>query len=201
MRTVLRCIHSLPTANLRHPPYSSTPKARILIAVTPAIDRPLNQPALSPQTWIKLSQCPSHGVTLSLIVQPVALVLVFGATGPRVHAVFSLEFLRECDCVYRLDITPNSVLHLHSVSRVLERNPLHAILVLANDKRRRCWNWTWCRIWIGTRRALLVHLWRSSRRCGLRTHTRTLSLELAWLHLLAWAPSKAGSYWMGSVLE
>jgi hypothetical protein len=138
----MRCInHSLPTANLCHPPYSSASQARILVTVTPAIHRALNQPPLPSQTWVELSQRPSHSIAFCLVVQPVTLVLIFGTARPWVHAILRLEFRCKCVCVHRLNVATDGVLHLHSVSRVFERNPLHAILVLSNDKRCRGRYW------------------------------------------------------------
>jgi hypothetical protein len=66
-------------------------------------------------------------------VQTVSLVLVFGAARARVHAIFSLEVLGQLVDVDRLDIAADRVLHLDTIARVLERDPLHSILVLSND--------------------------------------------------------------------
>jgi hypothetical protein len=80
-----------------------------------------------------LRQCPANRVALGLVVQPIALVLVFGATCARVYAVLSLEVLRQLVDVDRLDIAANGVFHLDAITRVLERYPLHSVLVLPHD--------------------------------------------------------------------
>lgn len=201
----MRCsIHSFPTANLCHPPYSSASQAWILIAVTPAIHRPLNQPPFPSQTWVELCQCPAHSVALCLVVQSVALVLVFGTAGTWVHTVLCLELWWKCVCVYRLNVATNRVFHLHSVSRVLERNPLHAILVLSNDKRCCGRNWPRGSVGINSRGAwwTLMHLWGSLGRLLWWAHACGLSLKLLLrLHLLTWTSSKTRRNWVRCVLE
>lgn len=205
MRTMRCRIHSFPTANLRHPPYSSASQAGILIAVTPAVHRPLNQPSLSPQTRVKLCQCPAYSVALGLVMQSIALVLIFRTAGPRVHAVLRLKILWKGNCFHRLDIAPDRVFHLHPVSRVLESDPLHAVLILPHNKRCRGGNWTGSSIRIYAGRAWWTLMHALRRSCGsLRSwaHACALSLKLLlWLHLLTWASSKTGRDWMRSVLK
>lgn len=189
MGTMWCRIHRFPACHLRHPPHASAPKSRILVTVPPAVYRPLNETPLSSQACIELSQCPTYRVTFSLIVQPVAFVLIFWATSSRVHTVLRLEILRESFGVYRLNIAANSVLHLDSIPRVLERDPLHTVLILPDHQRGRSRNGTRCCIWIHAWSTwlALVHTrsWGALRRRRCWTHVRSLLalLKLSLLHL------------------
>jgi len=87
-----------------------------LVAVAPAVYGALDQASLSAQARVELGQCPSYGVALGFIVEPVALVLVLVAARARIDAVFCLEFLGKLVDVDGLDIAPNCVLHLNAVS-------------------------------------------------------------------------------------
>jgi len=113
-----------------------------------------------------LSQCPTDSVALRLVVQAVTLVLVLGATGARIDAVLSLEVLGKLINIDRLDVTADRVLHLDPVTRILECDPLYAILILPYYKRSRCGNGTRCSIGVdvGTTRRASVHVGGTNRR-------------------------------------
>ena len=162
----------LPGGHLGHSPHASAPQPRVLVAVPPAVDCALNETTLPSQARIQLCQCPANGIALRFVVQPVAFVLVFRTARTRVHAVLRLEVLGKLIDVDRLYITPNRVLHLHSVARVLKSNPLHAVLVLPYDKRGSGRN--------RSRRSIWVHVWPSWRACVhvWRTDWRTLRRSL-----------------------
>jgi len=189
---MLSRIHSFPAGNLRHPSHTSTSKSRVLVAIPPAVYSPLDKTTLASQARIQLSQCPTYRVAFSFVVKSVAFILIFGAAGSWVHAILRLEILWESIGVYRLNITANGILHLDTISRVLECNPLHTILVLPNDERCRRWNGTRRSVWINAWPSLLalVHArsWRSLWCPGLGTHLCWLPLKLSLLHLRARAP-------------
>jgi hypothetical protein len=159
MGTMLCRIHCFPAGDLCHPPNASAPKPWILVAIPPAIHRPLNEAALSSQTRIELSQRPTYRITLSLVMQPIPLVLVLRAAGAWIHAVFSLEILGQCVCVYRFNIAADRVLHLDAISRVLKCDPLNAVLILSDHKGRGRGNGARSSVWVdtGTSRWALVH--------------------------------------------
>jgi hypothetical protein len=159
MTTMLCCVHSFPTGDLCHPPHSSTPQSRILVAIPPTVYCSLNETTLASQTWIQLSQRPTHSIAFSLIVQPIALVLILWAACSWIHAILSLEVLRKRVGIYRFNITADSILHLDTVSGVLECDPLHTILVLSHNEWSRRGNRTRGGIGIdtGTSGGALVH--------------------------------------------
>lgn len=142
----MRCCYCLAVVHLGHPPYSSTPQSRVLVAVTPAVDGSLDQPTLATQARVQLRQCPADGVALGLVVQAVTFVLLLVAACARVDAVLSFEVLGQLVDVDRLNIAADGVLHLHPVAAVLERDPLHAILILADNQWRSRRNWSRCSI-------------------------------------------------------
>jgi hypothetical protein len=117
-------------------------------------------------------------------VQAVAFVLVFGAARAGVNAVLGLEVLGQLVDVDRLDIAADGVLHLNAIARVLERDPLHSILILSNDKRScgRDRTGRGVGVHIGASGRSSVHIWRANRRAlrrGLRrAESRWGSLEL-----------------------
>lgn len=152
----------LSCGHLRLAPDATTPKARVLVAVSPAVDSALNETALAPQAGVQLCQCPSNSVAFSLVVQTVALVRVLRAARAGVNAVLSLEVRRKLIDVDRLHVASNSVLHLDTVAGVLKSNPLNTVLVLSNNERSCSRNRTRCSIWVDTRtRRSLVHVWRA----------------------------------------
>jgi hypothetical protein len=114
-----------------------------LVAVAPAVHGALDEAALSAEARVELCKCPSHGVALSLVVEAVALVLVLVAARAGVDAVLRLELLGKLVDVDGLDIAADGVFHLDAVSRVLECDPLDAVLVLSDDQRSCCGNWAW----------------------------------------------------------
>jgi len=152
-----RRIHSLPTVDLCHPSHTSASQARILVAVTPTVYCSLNETSLSPQAWIEVSQSPAYRVALRLVVQSIPLVLILGTTSARIHAILRFELLRKCICIHGLYIAPNRVLHLDAISRILESDPLHTVLVLSDNERCRCRYWARRCVWIDacTRWALM----------------------------------------------
>lgn len=140
------CAHRLSTVDLRHPSHTSAPQARILVAVTPTVYRALNETPLSSQARIEMSQSPPDRVAFRLVVQSVALVLIFRTASAGIYAVLRLEVLGKCVGVYRLDIASDGVLHLDAISRVLESNPLNTVLILPNNEWCCCRNRTRCRV-------------------------------------------------------
>jgi hypothetical protein len=117
-------------------------------------------------------------------VQAVAFVLVFSAARAGVHTVLGLEVLGQLVDVNGLDIAADSVLHLDAIAGVLERNPLHSILVLSDNKRScgRDGTGRSIGVHVGASRRTSVHVWRTNRRAlrrGLRrAESRWGSLEL-----------------------
>jgi hypothetical protein len=150
MSVVLHLI-CFPVVDLRHPPNPSATQAGVLIAVPPAIYSPLNEPTLTTKARIKLSQGPANRITLALVVQAVALILILGAARPRIHAILRLEILGEAVHVDRFNIASDRILHLDPVSRVLERNPLDAVLILTNDEWRGGGNGSRRGVWVYAR--------------------------------------------------
>lgn len=134
---------SVSVLNLRHSPYSAASKSHVLVAVAPAVDCALDQAALLAQVGVQLRERPAHGIALAFVVQAIALVLVLPATRPWVDAVRRLELLTELIDVDRLDVAADGILHLHAVARVLERDPLDTIVVLAHHERSSRRNGTW----------------------------------------------------------
>jgi hypothetical protein len=171
--SMCRC-NRLSVSHLRHSPHSTTAQPRILVAVAPAVDGALDEAALSSQARIQLCEGPTHGVALGLVVQAVALVLVFGTACSGVDAVLCLELRRKILQVYRFDVAAYRVLHFDPVARVLKSNPLHAVLVLLDDERCGCGN--------RARRSIGVHV-GASRSTGVhvrRAHGRSLVGCLWW---------------------
>jgi hypothetical protein len=73
-------------------------------------------------------------ITISLISQPVAFILLFRYTSARVNAVLRLELLGQIVRIDALYVTSDRVLHLNAVPRIFESDPLHAVVVLAYDQ-------------------------------------------------------------------
>lgn len=142
-------LYCFPVVDLGHPSHSPTPQTRVLIAVPPAVNRALDQATLAAQAWVQLSERPADRVALSLVVQTISLILILVAAGARIDTVLGLELLRKLVDVDRLDIATDRVLHLYTISRVLECNPLHTVLILPHDK--------WGSGWDRTGRGIRVH--------------------------------------------
>jgi hypothetical protein len=137
--------------HLCHPTNSTTPESRVLVAVPPAVHSPLDKSSLASQRRVQLRQSPAHRITLSLVLQAIAPILVFWAACPRIDAVFCLKVGCELVRVHRLHVASDGVLHLHPIPRILECNPLHTILILPHHQRSGCRDWTGSRIWVDTR--------------------------------------------------
>ena len=150
MGTMLNLI-CLPVVDLGHPPYPSTSKTWVLVAVPPAIHRSLNEPTLAPQAWVELSQSPAYGIAFAFVVKAISLVLIFGTARTGVDTVLRLEVLRETVDIHRFNIASDGVLHLNPVSGIFKSDPLHAILVLPDNERCGCWNWSGSSIGINSR--------------------------------------------------
>lgn len=136
-RTLLRHMsrlggNRLSSINLRHTTDPSAAQSRVLIAIAPAIDSTLNQTTLSSQSGIQICQRPADGIAFCFVDQSVPAILVFTATGARVHAVLRFEFLRERVHDDRFHVTPDGVFHLHPVSGIFEGDPLHAVAILSH---------------------------------------------------------------------
>jgi hypothetical protein len=129
-----RTLQRFASVDLRHAAHSSASKSWVLVAVSPAVHRALDQSTLASQAWVELCKRPADCVTLRLVHQAVTAVLVFRTAGARVHAVLRLELGAECFHIDRLHVTTNSVLHLDTISRVFERNPLYTISVLSHNE-------------------------------------------------------------------
>lgn len=198
-----------PVVDFGHPPHSSAAEARVLVTVSPAIHRALDEAALASEAGVELSQSPAHRVALGFVVQSVAFVLVLGAARPRVNAILRLELLRETVHVHRFHVAPDGVLHLDSVSRVLESDPLHAVLVLPNNEGSRGGNGARRGVRVdgrSGRRALMktrrARHARHARRRGRRgTHSGALPLKLTRRHLRPRTACERGGYRVGRVLR
>lgn len=177
-------LNLFPVANLGHSSNSSTPQAGVLVAVPPAVYCTLDQTPLSSQAWIELRERPSYSVALGLVVQAVAFVLVLIAASAGIHAVFLLKILGKLLDVDRLDVAPDGVFHLNSVARVLESNPLDAILVLPYNEWGGGRNGAWRSVRINVRVAWSswMHVWRTDGRrlrgCLWRAESRWRALKL-----------------------
>ena len=155
-----------PRIHLRHPAHSSTSELRVLIAVSPAINCSLNQAPLSTKTRVQIGKCPSHCITFRLVLQTVSSVLIFTTACSRIHAVLLLELCAEVISIHRLHVASDGVLHLDAVTRVLECDPLNAVVVLSHDKWGCRWNRSRCSVRVGagsTRSSLMESVIRSGR--------------------------------------
>jgi hypothetical protein len=109
-------LNRLSIVNLGHSADTTTPQSRVLVAVTPTVHSSLDQPPLSTKTRIELSQGPTNCVTLRLIHEAIAPVLVLAAASSWIDAVFRLEFRTESINIDRFDIASDCVLHLHAIA-------------------------------------------------------------------------------------
>jgi hypothetical protein len=158
---------SLACGHLCHTPDAATPQSRILVTVTPAVDCALDETTLAPQAGVQLCQRPTDGVAFGLVVETVALVGILCTACAGVDAVLCLELAGEFVDVDRLHIASNSVLHLDTVARILEGNPLDTVLILTHDKWGCCRNRPRRSIGVDTRtrRRALVHVGCADWRC------------------------------------
>lgn len=184
----LGCRHLLPGVDFRHAPNPSASQPRILVAVSPTVHGPLDQAPFSPQTWIQIRQSPSDRVALGFVAESIAAVLVFGAAGSRINAIFGLELGRQMVHIDRFHITSDRVFHLHPISRILKRDPLHTIIVLAHHQRRGCGNRSWGCIRIRSASAGRAGMQRSAialrnagRVMGRADRTRGRPLQRRWI--------------------
>jgi hypothetical protein len=168
---------SLSGGQLGHSSHAPAPQSRVLIAVAPAIDCSLDKAAFSAQAGVELCQRPPNCVALGLVMQTIALVLVLSAARARVHAVLGPEVCRQFINVDRFNIAPNSVLHLHAITRIFESDPLHTALILPNDQRSCGRNRARCSIGVdvGTTRRDCVHVGGPDRRALSRSLRRSKS--------------------------
>lgn len=143
-RCLLCGIWGLPASQFGHPPNAPTAQPGILIAVPPAIHRPLDKASLPSKTRIQFRQSPSDRVAFRFVDQSVAAVLVFVTACPGIYAVLRLKLGRQLLHIDRFHIAPDLVFHLDSISRILKRNPLHTVVVLAHYQRCRRGNRSGC---------------------------------------------------------
>lgn len=155
-------LNLLAVVHLGHAANSSTSKARVLVAISPAVNSSLNQASLAAQRRVELRQSPSDTVAVCLVHQAVSTVLILGAACSRVDTVLLLEFGGEIVSVDRFNIASNGVLHLDTVSRVLKRNPLNTIAVLSHNQRSSSGNGSWCSVGINSRCSVA---WTLQLRC------------------------------------
>ena len=107
-----------------------------MITVPPAVYGALYEATLFSEHGIELGEGPADGVALALVAQSIARVAVFVYVCAWINTVCSLELILEAVRINRLDVATDSVLQFDSFPRVFERNPLYAVLVLANHQRR-----------------------------------------------------------------
>jgi hypothetical protein len=135
---------SLAPVQFGHPPHASASKSRILVAVPPAVDGSLNESTFPSQRGIQIRKSPTDGVALRLINKSIAFVLVLAAASPRIDTVFCLELLAKIVHIDGFDVTTNSIFHLHTISRILKRDPLYSVAILSHYERSCRWNWARC---------------------------------------------------------
>ena len=104
-----------------------------MVAISPAVHSSLDQASLGTQARIQLCESPADCVAFRLVIQPIPLVLVLAATSSGVDAILGLELCAQALYVDRFHITTDRVLHLNTISRVFESNPLHTVPILSHD--------------------------------------------------------------------
>lgn len=144
--------------HLRHSPNPPAPQPGILIAVSPAVNCPLNEASFRSKAWVQFSQRPSNRIAFSFINQSITPVLIFRAACSRVDAVLGLEVLAESINIHRLNVASDGVFHLYAISRVLKSDPLNSIVVLTNDQWRSRRNGSGSCIWVHSCAALLARM-------------------------------------------
>lgn len=133
--TARRRRSGLAGALLGHAAYTATSQARILVAVAPAVDCSLNKTTFAAQRRVQLGERPAYCVAFAFVLQTVAPILLTGTQGSGIDTVFQLEVVRKFFGCDRLNVAANGVLHFDAIARVLKGYPLHATLILSNDKR------------------------------------------------------------------
>jgi hypothetical protein len=155
-------LNLLAVVHLGHAANSSTSKARVLVAVSPAVNRSLDQAPLAAQGRVELRQSPSDAIAISLVHQSVSAILILGAASSRVDAILLLKLGGQLIGINGLNIASDRVLHLDSVARVFESNPLDAISVLSHNQRSGRGNGSWSSIRINAWRGVA---WTLQLRC------------------------------------
>ena len=138
------CRKALSRIHFGHSSDSPTPQSRVLIAVSPTVDRSLYKAPLASQTWVQFCQCPANRVTIVLVLQSIAFVSILIATCSRVDTIVTPELACEIVRIDRLHVTPDRIFHLNTISRILKSYPLNPIVVLTNDQGRGCRYWARC---------------------------------------------------------
>jgi len=130
MPSVLNC---LTVIDFGHPPNTSAPQSRILVAVSPAVDGSLNQSSLPAKTGVQLGQSPSDSVAFSFVNQTVSAVLVLAATSSGINAILSLELWAQGIHIHGLHVASDCVFHLDAIAGVFKCNPLNTVVILSNN--------------------------------------------------------------------
>jgi len=198
-------LNRLTIADFGHSPHSSTPQSRVLVAVSPTIDCTLNESSFSAQTRIEFGQRPPHRVTFGLVDQTISSVLFLVAACAWIHAVLGLEFRAQGLNIDGFNITSDCVFHLDAVAGVLERDPLHTIIVLSYHQWSSGWDRTWCSIWVDatSRNIVRVHGWTILwvlRRTQWSSR-RPLNLWNTMLELRPWTTCHAGGLVLRGMLH
>jgi len=194
---VRRRLHILARVHLGHATDPATPQPRIRVAVPPAVYGPLDKTPLASERHIEMRQGPSDPVAVCLVEQTVSTVVILVAASARVDAVLLLEFRRQFFSVHRLDVAPNGVLHLDSVPRVLERDPLHTVSVLSDDRRRGRWDRPRSSVGVDSSRGVSRALEGAVLRVVRRRHGRRLWLVERQGNLrLHLGPRTVGHWWL-----
>ena len=154
----MRRLDLLSVVHLGHPAHSSASESRILITVSPAVYRSLNQSSLATEGHVQLSKSPTNTVAVRLIHQTVSTILILGAAGSRINTILLFELRAELFNIDRLNIATDGILHLDPVSRVLERDPLNTIAILSNHQWGSRGDRTRCSIRIEGLSSLRVHM-------------------------------------------
>ena len=170
---------SLAVVHLGHASNPPTPQSWILVTVAPTINSPLNETSFTPQTRIQLSQSPANRIALRLVDQSVPPVLILWTARSRIYTVVSLEIRAQSLDVDVFYVAADGVLHLDAVPRILERDPLHAVAVLAHHQRGSCRNGARgsscvCRSGVGARMGVRGCYRRSGRWWVSRSQRRPL---------------------------
>ena len=126
-------------------PYSPAPQTGVRVAVSPAVHGSLDQAALLPQRLIELRQGPADPVTLCFVREAVARIILLFTKSARIDAIGVLELFAQSVGVNSLDIASDPILHLDTISRILERDDLHPVICLLHHHRRRGRDRSWSR--------------------------------------------------------
>lgn len=202
VRVMPSALNCLAVIDFGHPPNTSAPQSRILVAVSPAVNGSLNQSSLAAKTGVQFGQSPSNSVAFSFVNQTVSAILVLAATSSGINAILSLELWAQGIHIHGLHVASDRVFHLDAIAGVFKCNPLNTVVILSNNQRSGGWNWTWRSIWVHTAAAwniVLLHLrsvgWvlgRTKRSCwaidlwDVRLHLRSRAISHALLWVLIW---------------